>query len=99
MSQKWAQQRLSVQGSSEKLSRAFISDGIEGETPLFVSRGMSVSEEVVYNVTAAQGRLLPGSLRYALVSLCTQRPLQMMSSVIQETLCQINPLQKPPFLP
>lgn len=87
-----AQQHLPLRGGSEKLSRAFISDGVGGRAPLFLSRGTSVSEEVLYNVTAAQGRPCPGSLRHALVSSCTQTPLQMMSSVIQETLCQTNPL-------
>lgn len=88
-----AQQRLPLRGGSEKLSRVFISDCVGG-APLFVSRGTSVSEEVLYNVTAAQGRPCPGSLRHALVSSCTQTPLQMMSSVIQERLCQTNPLPR-----
>lgn len=42
MSQKWARQRLSTQGSSQSLSRAFISDGIEEETPfIYVPRDVS----------------------------------------------------------
>lgn len=61
--------------------------------PLFVPHGTTVSEEILYNVSVAQGRPCPGSLLHALVSPCTHALLQMMSSVIQETLCQTDPSQ------
>lgn len=61
--------------------------------PLFVPHGTTVSEEILYNVSVAQGRPCPGSLLHALVSPGTHALLQMMSSVIQETLCQTDPSQ------
>lgn len=61
--------------------------------PLFVPHGTTVSEEILYNVSVAQGRPCPGSLLHALVSPCTHALLQMMSSVIQEPLCQTDPSQ------
>lgn len=65
----------------------------EGGSPLFVPHGTTVSEEILYNVSVAQGRPCPGSLLHALVSPCTHALLQMMSSVIQEPLCQTDPSQ------
>lgn len=62
-------------------------------SPLFVPHRTTVSEEILYNVSVAQGRPCPGSLLHALVSPCTHALLQMMSSVIQEPLCQTDPSQ------